>query len=152
MGAIPAARAVCTIQNIGSYPPPPHTHTHSRERKWLVVDCLICCWEQNCGIAKFLNADRTTVCFEPWQTPRAMFGSCKTGLSPQYLNTDRWKAVLLLWFLTVTCSCCPCFTPGNVVRGNQKLCKGNLYGYNRPWLSALEKGKQAGECSYSRNI
>ena len=22
--------------------------------------------------------------------------------------------------------------PGNVVRGNQKLCKGNLYGCNRP--------------------
>ena len=33
----------------------------------------------------------------------------KTGLSPlpQYFNTDRSKAVLLLWFLTVTCSCCP---------------------------------------------
>ena len=26
---------------------------------------------------------------------------------PQYFNTDRSKAVLLLWFLTVTCSCCP---------------------------------------------
>ena len=25
----------------------------------------------------------------------------------QYFNTDRSKAVLLLWFLTVTCSCCP---------------------------------------------
>ena len=31
------------------------------------------------------HADRTTVCF----------------------YTDRSKAVLLLWFLTVTCSCCP---------------------------------------------
>ena len=31
----------------------------------------------------------------------------KTGLSPpQYFNTDRSKAVLLLWLLTVTCSCC----------------------------------------------
>ena len=39
-------------------------------------------------------------------------------------------------------------TPGNVIRGNQKLCKGNLYGCNRPWLTALEKVK----CSYSRNI
>ena len=29
------------------------------------------------------------------------------GLSPQYVNTDRSKAVLLLWFLSVTCSCCP---------------------------------------------
>ena len=26
----------------------------------------------------------------------------------QYFYTDRSKAVLLLWFLTVTCSCCPC--------------------------------------------
>ena len=26
---------------------------------------------------------------------------------PQYFNTDRSKAVLLLWFLTVTCSCFP---------------------------------------------
>ena len=25
----------------------------------------------------------------------------------QYFNTDHSKAVLLLWFLTVTCSCCP---------------------------------------------
>ena len=33
--------------------------------------------------------------------------SVKTGLNPQYVNTDRSKAVLLLWFLTVTCSCCP---------------------------------------------
>ena len=29
-----------------------------------------------------LHADRTTVCFEPWQKPRARLGSCKTGLSP----------------------------------------------------------------------
>ena len=28
-------------------------------------------------------------------------------LLSQYFNTDRSKAVLLLWFLTVTCSCCP---------------------------------------------
>ena len=55
-----------------------------------------------------LHADRTTVCFEPWQKPRARLGTRKIGLSPpppQYLNTDRSK-VLLLWFLTVTCSCC----------------------------------------------
>ena len=42
--------------------------------------------------------------------------------------------------------------PGNVVRGNQKLCKRNLYGCNQLWLTALEKGKQTGKCSYSRNI
>ena len=33
-------------------------------------------------------------------------GYRKTGLSPQYFYTDRSKAVLLLWFLTVTCSSC----------------------------------------------
>ena len=40
-------------------------------------------------------------------------------------------------------------TPGNVVRGNQKLCQGNLYGCNRPWLTALDKCKQTGGCSCS---
>ena len=29
-----------------------------------------------------IHADRTTVCFEPWQKPRARLGSRKTGLSP----------------------------------------------------------------------
>ena len=41
------------------------------------------------------------------QKLRARLGSRKTGLSPQYFNTDRSKAVLFLCFLTVTCSCCP---------------------------------------------
>ena len=31
----------------------------------------------------------------------------KTQTFKPYFNTDRSKAVLLLWFLTVTCSCCP---------------------------------------------
>ena len=56
-----------------------------------------------------LHAYRTTVCFEPWRKPRARLGSRKTGLSPpppQYFNTDRSKAVPLLWLLTVTYSCC----------------------------------------------
>ena len=37
-----------------------------------------------------------------------MLGSHKTDLSPPppYFNTDCSKAVLLLWFLTVTSSCC----------------------------------------------
>ena len=34
--------------------------------------------------------------FKPWPPP-----------PPQYFNTDRSKAVLLLWFLAVSCSCCP---------------------------------------------
>ena len=47
-----------------------------------------------------------------WQKLRAKLGSHKTGFSPppplpQYFNTDRSKAVHLLWFLIVTCSCCP---------------------------------------------
>ena len=41
------------------------------------------------------------------------------GLSPlpppQYFNTDRSKAVLLLCFLTVTCSCCPYFYFGSPI-------------------------------------
>ena len=37
---------------------------------------------------------------------RARLGTRKTGLSPPVFYTDRSKAVLLLWFLTVTCSCC----------------------------------------------
>ena len=32
--------------------------------------------------------------------------SRKPGLSPQYFNTDRSKAIIPLWFLTVTVSCC----------------------------------------------
>ena len=55
-----------------------------------------------------LHADQKTVCFEPWQKPRAKLGTRKTGLSPQYFNTDRSKAVLMLWFLTVTCTCSCC--------------------------------------------
>ena len=62
-----------------------------------------------------LQADRTTVCFEPWQKPRARLGSRKTGLSPQYFNSDRSKAVLLLWFLIVTCSCCPYLYFGSAI-------------------------------------
>ena len=35
--------------------------------------------------------------------------------SPQYFNTDRSKAVLLLWFLIVTCSGCPYLYFGSVI-------------------------------------
>ena len=35
--------------------------------------------------------------------------------APQYFNTDRSKAVLLLWFLTVTCSCCPYLYFGSAI-------------------------------------
>ena len=30
------------------------------------------------------------------------------------------------------------YTPGNVVRGNQKLCKWNPYGSSQPWLTDLQ--------------
>ena len=33
----------------------------------------------------------------------------------QYFYTDRFKAVLLLWFLTVTCSCCPYLYFGSAI-------------------------------------
>ena len=42
-------------------------------------------------------------------------GSRKTGLSPPVFYTDRSKAVLLLWFLTVTCSCCPYLYFGSAI-------------------------------------
>ena len=45
----------------------------------------------------------------------ARLGTRKTGLSPQYFFTDRSKAVLLLWFLTVTCSCCPYLYFGSAI-------------------------------------
>ena len=44
-----------------------------------------------------------------------LYKTRKTGLSPQYFNTDRSKAVLLLWFLTVTCSCCPYLYFGSAI-------------------------------------
>ena len=42
------------------------------------------------------------ICNEAQRNIRARFGSRK----PQYFNTDRSKAVLLLRFLIVTCFCC----------------------------------------------
>ena len=42
-------------------------------------------------------------------------GSRKTCLCPQYFYTDRSKAVLLLWFLTVNCSCCPYLYFGSAI-------------------------------------
>ena len=44
-------------------------------------------------------------------------GTRKTGLSPppQYFYTDRSKAVLLLWFLAVACSCCPFLYFGSAI-------------------------------------
>ena len=42
-------------------------------------------------------------------------GTRKTGLSPMYFYTDRSKAVILLWFLTVTCSCCPYLYFGSAI-------------------------------------
>ena len=56
--------------------------------------------------------------FEPWQKPRARLGTRKTSLTPpppQYFNTDRSKAILLLWFLTVTCSCCAYLFYGSAI-------------------------------------
>ena len=43
--------------------------------------------------------------------------SSVTGLSPppQYFFTERSKAVLLLWFLSVACSCCPYLYFGSAI-------------------------------------
>ena len=43
-------------------------------------------------------------------------GTVKTGLSPPPLfYTDRSKAVRLLWFLAVACSCCPYLYFGSAI-------------------------------------
>ena len=39
----------------------------------------------------------------------------KPVYASQYFNTDRSKAVLLLWFLTVACSCCPYLYFGSAI-------------------------------------
>ena len=43
------------------------------------------------------------------------FGAREAGLGPQYFNTNCFKAVFLLWFLTVACSCRPCLCFGSAV-------------------------------------
>ena len=55
------------------------------------------------------------ICNEAQLNLRARLGSRKTGLSPQFFNTDRAKALLLLWFLTVTCSCSPYLYFGSAI-------------------------------------
>ena len=39
----------------------------------------------------------------------------RTDEMKQYFNTDRSKAVLLLWSLIVTCSCCPYLYFGSAI-------------------------------------
>ena len=60
-----------------------------------------------------LHADRTTVCFEPWQKLRARLGARKTGLSPP---------VFLYWpfqggisVVVPYCSCCLCLYFGSSI-------------------------------------
>ena len=49
------------------------------------------------------------------QKLRVRLGSRKTSLRPLYFNTDHSKVVLLLWFLTVTWSCCPYLYFGSAI-------------------------------------
>ena len=60
-----------------------------------------------------LHADRTTVCFEPWQKLRARLGARKTGLNPP---------VFLYWpfrssasVVVPCCSCCLCLYFGSSI-------------------------------------
>ena len=60
-----------------------------------------------------LHADRTTVCFEPWQKLRVRLGARKTGLSPP---------VFLYWpfqggtsVVVPYCSCCLCLYFGSSI-------------------------------------
>ena len=62
-----------------------------------------------------LHADRTTVCFEPWQKLRARSGARKTGLSPP-------PPVFLYWpfqggtsVVVTYCSCCLCLYFGSSI-------------------------------------
>ena len=69
--------------------------------------CLwfVCFTWWSVGWLEGLRAGRAAVRFEPWWGLGAGLGARGAGLSPpQYFYTDRSKAVLLLWFLTVTCS------------------------------------------------
>ena len=70
-------------------------------------------WIIDCGLYASMGKNITAL---PRNNSR--LGTRKTGLStppPQYFNTDRSKAVLLLWFLTVTCSCCPYLYFGSAI-------------------------------------
>ena len=61
-----------------------------------------------CVFEMFVSLSHTIINIVFGEKLRARLGTCKIGLSPtQYSNTDRSKAILLLWFLTVTGSCCP---------------------------------------------
>ena len=64
-----------------------------------------------------LNWPNFSAKFQGSGTAEGKVGFRKTGLRPppQYSNTDRSKAVLLLWFLTVTCSCCPYLYFGSTI-------------------------------------
>ena len=72
-------------------------------------------------------------------------------------NTGQWP-VYILWghsLCHTVRSITPSMTfntPGNVVRDNQKLCKGNLYGSTRPGLMASENCKQTGRCTHFLNL
>ena len=65
----------------------------------------------------------TSVCNKIWKTgkwpttwTKSRYHTPKESqLASQYFNTDRYKAVLLLWFLTVTCSCCPYLYFGSTI-------------------------------------
>ena len=60
-----------------------------------------------------LHADRTTVCFEPWQKLRARFGARKTGLSPPvflYWSFQGGTSVVVPY-----CSCCLCLYFGSSI-------------------------------------
>ena len=81
----------------------------------------ICC--SPCSGSVYIHWEHITQCHHEPLDPeavgklRARLGSRKTDLSlappPPVFNTDRSKAVLLLWFLT--CSCCPYLYFGSAI-------------------------------------
>ena len=54
------------------------------------------------------------------------FGSGKTCLYPQLFITDRSKAVLLLWFLSITCYVCMCMVFSNFQVSQYVVCVESL--------------------------
>ena len=71
--------------------------------------CILRILDYNCVLCVLYY-----ICNEAQQNLTARLGSRKTG-APQYFDTDLSKAVLLLWFLPVTCSCCPFLYSGSPI-------------------------------------
>ena len=62
-----------------------------------------------------MRTDDNCIAVDARNTIQEQRDPVKPVLAPQYFNTDRSKAVLLLWFLTVTCFCSPYLYSGSPI-------------------------------------